>query len=111
MIHALPDAHSDQDRKRSGRRIGAVAVIAILTLGACTSDPGARRVAQDIIKAETEDDPSSDRRDCMLKVLEDDFTDEDLENITSQLGSTNTGTQAEGQAALDEYEAALSACN
>lgn len=111
MIHALPDAHSDQDRKRSGRRIGAVAVIAILTLGACTSDPGARRVAQDIIKAETEDDPSSDRRDCMLKVLEDDFTDEDLENITSQLGSTNTETQAEGQAALDEYDAALSACN
>ena len=109
MIHTLPDAHAD--RKRSGRRIGAVAMIAVLTLGACTSDPGARRVAQDVIRAETEDDTSSDRRDCMLKVLEDDFTNEQLENITDQLGSSNTGTQAEGQAALDEYEAALSACN
>jgi len=107
----MTHAHADQDRKRSGRRIGAVAVIAVLALGACTSDPGARRVAQDIIKAETEDDPNSDRRDCMLKVLEEDFTDSDLEAITNQVNSSNTGTQAEGQAALDEYEAALSACN
>ncbi len=105
MTHALP-AH---DRKRSGRRIGAVAVIAVLTLGACTSDPGARRVAQDIIRAETPE--GSAVQECMLKVLKDDFTDSDLEDITNKLDSANEDTQAEGQAALDEYQAALAACN
>lgn len=109
MIHALPDAHSDQDRKRSGRRIGAVAVIAILTLGACTSDPGVRRVAQDIIKAEAEANPELDEQ-CMLDAL-DEFTDDQLKSITDQINSANEDTQAQGQADLDEFEAALAACN
>ncbi len=105
MIHVLP-AH---DQKRSGRRIGAVAVIAVLTLAACTSDPGPRRVAQDIIKAEALANPELDE-ECMLGVL-DDFTDDQLEAISEQLNSSNEATQAEGQAASDEYSAALDACN
>ena len=105
MIHTLP-AH---DRKWSGRRIGAVAVIAVLTLGACTSDPGARRVAQDIIKAEAEANDELDET-CMLEAL-DEFTDAQLEDITDQISSANEGSQAEGQAALDEFRAALDACN
>lgn len=110
MIHALPAAHSDTYRKRSGRRIGAAAVIGILVLGACTSDPGARRVAQDIIKAEAEANPELDE-ECMLGVLENDFTDEQLEAISTQLDSSNEGTRAEGQAAFDEYRDALATCN
>jgi hypothetical protein len=106
MIHVLP-AH---DQKRSGRRIGAVAVIAVFTLAACTSDPGPRRVAQDIIKAEALANPELDE-ECMLGVLEDDFTDDQLEAISEQLNSSNEGTQVEGQEAFDEFEAALDACN
>ncbi|MGB3736830.1 MAG: hypothetical protein WA964_17865 [Ilumatobacter sp.] len=105
----MTDTLPDQDRKRSGRRFAAVAVFAVLALGACTSDPGVRRVAQDIIKAEAEANPELDE-ECMLGAL-DDFTDSDLEAITDQLSSANEDSQAEGQAALDDYEAALSACN
>jgi hypothetical protein len=105
MIHVLP-AH---DRKRSGRRIGAVAVVAVLALASCTSDPGPRRVAQDIIKAEAIDNPELNE-ECMLTALEG-FTDSQLTDISKQLDSANEATQAEGQAAYDEYRAALDACN
>ena len=106
LTHATPRS----DREHPARRLGAVAVLAVLALGACTSDPSAHRVVEDIIRAETEDDASSDRRDCMLEALED-FSDDDLENITTQLDSSNEGNRVEGQAALDDFESALSACN
>lgn len=98
-------------RSRRGRRLAAASVVALLALGACTSDPGARRVAEDIIRAETEDDPNSDRRDCMLDVLDEDFTDEMLEEIVSQLSTPATEAGEDGETAADEYRAALDACN
>lgn len=102
-------ATSSGARQRPGRRVAAVAVIALFGLGACTSDPGARRVAQDIIKAEAENNPALDEQ-CMLDAL-DDFDDDELASITDQLNSANEDTQVEGQAALDDFEAALAACN
>ena len=105
MISAL----SSRNGRRSVRRVVAVALLGVLALGACTSDPGPRRVAQDIIKAEALENPELDA-ECMLKAL-DQFTDADLEGITQQLDSANEGTQTEGQAALDEFTAALNACN
>ncbi len=91
------------------RRSAAVGVVALLALAACTSDPGPRKVAEDIIRAEALENPSLDE-DCMLAVL-DDFDDEQLEQIAGDLGSSNADTSAGGQAELDAYQAALEACN
>ena len=75
MIPA-PPAHRST---RSARRVGAAAMIAVLTLGACTSDPGARRVAEDIIEAEFEAEAISEsEKDCMFEVLEDDYSESDF---------------------------------
>lgn len=94
---------------RRGRRSAAAGVVALLALAACTSDPGPRRVAEDIIEAQAIENPALDEK-CMLDALGE-FTDDQLDDITNDLDSSNAGTQADGQAALDEFEAALTACN
>lgn len=104
-ISALPVG----ERKRPRGRVAGVALVAVVALGACTSDPGPRRVAQDIINAEAENNPDIDR-DCMLDALEE-IPDDELEAIGQQLESANEGTQAEGQAAFDAFRDALAACN
>ncbi len=105
MIQTVP-THGP---KRSGRRFGVAALVAVVALGACTSDPGPRRVAQDIIKAEAVNNPELNEQ-CMLDALEG-FSDSDLEAIASQLDNSNAETSDAGQAALDDYEATLAACN
>lgn len=84
-------------------------VVALLALAACTSDPGAQRVAEDIIRAESLENPRLDE-ECMLDALED-FTNEELEEIAGDIGSSNADTNAEGQAALDAFQTALEDCN
>lgn len=96
-------------RRSPGRRVVGAALCAVIVLGACTSDPGPRRVAQDIINAEAENNPDLDR-ECMLDVLEE-IPDDELEAIGQQLDSANEGTQAEGQAAFDAFRDALAVCN
>lgn len=88
-------------------------VIALLGLASCTSDPGANRVARDIVEAQAiaaaeagEDFPE----ECMLEVLSNDFSNDELADITDALNSANAETRAEGQQALDAFEAALAAC-
>ncbi|MEP1125949.1 MAG: hypothetical protein ABJH68_18870 [Ilumatobacter sp.] len=98
-----------RSRRRSTRHLGAVAVVAVLTLGACSSDPGPSRVAQDIIKAEALENPALDE-ECMLDALEG-FDDEALEAIADDLASSNADTQAAGESALADFQAALDACN
>ncbi len=88
--------------KRTGRRVGAVVAVALFGLAACTSDPGARRVAEDIIRAEAEANSDLDEQ-CMLDALEG-IPDSELDQITS----SNEDTRAQAQAA---FEAALGACN
>lgn len=99
---------------RRGRRFAAVGVIALLGLASCTSDPGANRVARDIVEAQAiaaEEAGEDFDEQCMLDVLKDDFSEDDLTAITDDLNSANTETRAEGQAALDAFEAALASCN
>ncbi len=105
MISA-PDSRS---RQRSARRVGAVALLAVLTLGACTSDPGPRRVAQDIIKAEALENPELNE-ECMLEALKE-FSDDQLEEVAADLDSSNADTQASGESELANFQAALDACN
>lgn len=90
------------------RRFTGFVVIGVLALAACTSDPGPRRVAQDIIKAEAAANPALDEK-CMLDALEG-FSDSELEAIADDLDSTDTTTQQDAQAELDRYQADLAAC-
>jgi len=106
-------------RSRRVRRSAAVGVVALFALSACTSDPGAKRVAQDIIEAESlridEAIASGENlvpldEECMLDVL-DDFGKDELTDVANQLNSGDTSAQEEGAEALALFEAALDSCN
>ncbi|MEL6890786.1 MAG: hypothetical protein AAFP84_04265 [Actinomycetota bacterium] len=96
-------------RARRTRRGVAVAVVGLLALTACTSDPGPKRVAEDIIKAEAFSNPDLDE-ECLLAELEK-FSDDDLRQIESDLSASNSDSNDRGEAALVAYQRSLEACN
>ena len=96
-------------RSRRGRVMAAsVAAVALLGLSACTSDPGPKRVAQDIIKAEAILNPNLDE-ECLLAELEK-FSNSELKDIDADLQADNSDRNAAGAAALTAYEFSLSSC-
>ena len=101
-------AGEDASRRRARRGV-AVAVIGLLALGACTSDPGPKRVAQDIIKAESLANPELDE-ECLLARLED-YRNQDLIDIADGLARENSADQVEAESALEAYQADLETCN
>jgi hypothetical protein len=92
---------------RSRRGIAA-AVVGLLALGACTSDPGPKRVAQDIIKAESLANPELNE-ECLLDEL-DNYSNAELEEISAGLEKDNSADQAEAEEALAQYAADLESC-
>ena len=97
-------------RRAPGARVSAVAAVAgLLALTACTSDPGPKRVAQDIIEAESIANPDLDE-DCLIEQLNT-FSSDDLKRIGDLVGSDDAADRDEGQAGLDELEAALDSCS
>ena len=92
---------------RSRRGIAA-AVVGLLALGACTSDPGPKRVAQDIIKAESLANPELDE-ECLLDQL-DTYTNDELVAISDGLAKENSADQAAAEEALATYAADLESC-
>lgn len=98
-------------QRRSGgrtRRGIAAAVVGLVVLGACTSDPGPRRVAEDIIKAESFANPELNE-ECLLDAL-DGYENDELVAIAEGLDRENSADQAEAQDALAQYQADLEAC-
>ncbi len=93
---------------RRSRRALAVAVIGLLALAACTSDPGPKRVAQDIIKAESLANPELDEQ-CLLDQL-DNYTNDQLVEIADGLQRENSADQAAAAEALAQYTADLESC-
>lgn len=59
-------------------------MLAGLTLSACQSTPSSRRVALDIVES-LDELPAADR-DCMTKVIEDEYSDEELDAIADADG-------------------------
>lgn len=104
-----PDASSARSRKHRSRRAIAAAVVGLLALSACTSDPGPRRVATDIIEAEAENNPDLDV-ECLTDAV-DEFSDDELTAIHNDLTASNAEQNADGEAALEEFRQALAACN
>jgi hypothetical protein len=93
--------------KTSPRSLAAVALVALVGVSACTSDPSAKRVAQDLVKTLTQDEPEVQA--CMLDVI-DGYSKEELESIGENAESDNAETKAEADKALAKFEADLAAC-
>ena len=86
-------------------RVAGVAVVAVLGLSACNSDPGSRRVAEDIVDtALIQGEITQEVHDCMFDKLES-YSDAEYEAITKAATDPGPGT------ALDLFEADLAECN
>ena len=91
------------------RRLIALVGAGLLTLSACTSDPGPKRVAQDIIETEAMNNPKLDEK-CLLDKL-DTFKDKDLAAIAEGLTKTGSADENTAKDALAKFTAALETCN
>jgi hypothetical protein len=83
----------------------AIGMVAVLGLSACTSDPSAERVAEDLVKTLTQDHPEIE--ECMLGVLEE----YDLNDLGEKANSENAEISGPALAELDRFEADLVACD
>jgi hypothetical protein len=85
----------------------AVAAVSLLGLTACSSDPSAQRVAEDLVNTVAADEPEV--RDCMLEVI-DGYTNDELQAIGEDANDGDAAEQAAAREALDKFEADLAAC-
>jgi hypothetical protein len=90
--------------RRTLSQTAAIALVAVLGVSGCMSEPSARRVAEDLIKTETQDQPQIQA--CMLGVLDD----YDVNELGDQAQSDNDARAAEAREELARFEADLAAC-
>ena len=83
----------------------AVAAIAVLGVSSCTSDPSAKRVAQDLVKTQTQDFPEIE--ECMLGVIDD----YDLNDLGDKALSETAGVSDPAKAELNKFEVDLADCD
>ncbi|MGB0112989.1 MAG: hypothetical protein WBP59_07190 [Ilumatobacteraceae bacterium] len=93
--------------RRSLPYTAAVGLIAVLGLTACESDPSAKRVAQDLVKTLTQDEPEV--QECMLDVI-DGYTTSELQDIGNDSLDGDAAAKVEADATLVKFEADLAAC-
>lgn len=79
----------------------------MLGLTACESDPSAKRVAQDLVKTLTQDEPEV--QECMLDVI-DGYTTSELQDIGNDSLDGDAAAKVEADATLVKFEADLAAC-
>ena len=87
----------------------AVGIVALGGLSACASDPGARRVAEDLVKTLAQDEP--DIEACMLEVIDDYDSEFGLDDLGNDSNSDNPERSAPADATLADFEADLAACD
>jgi hypothetical protein len=83
----------------------AIGSIAVLGVSACTSDPSAQRVAEDLVRTLAQDFPEIE--ECMLEVVDS----YDLNDLGDKANNENAEISGPAQAELDEFEAELAACD
>ena len=88
--------------------IAVIALVAVFGVSSCSSDPSARRIAEDIVKTETQDQPEV--QDCMLKVIADYDDEFDLNDLGNDAKSENRDVADPAKTALADFEADLAAC-
>jgi hypothetical protein len=92
-------------RRRSIRVVLAIGVAAI-TVSACSSDPSAKRVAEDLIETLA---TSEAEKDCMLEILNG-YSTEELQELGRAVNEGDQAEEAAAQQELDQFEARLSSC-
>lgn len=92
---------------RSFTKAAAVALVAIVGLTACQSDPSAKRVAQDLVKTLTQDEPEV--QECMLAVI-DTYEGSELDDIGGDAEDGSLEEQAAANEALAKFERDLANC-
>lgn len=90
---------------RSIAQTVTVALVAVLGVSSCTSVPSARRVAEDLVRTQTQDEP--DIQECMLGVIDD----YDLNDLGDKALSETADVSDPALAELDKFEADLAACD
>jgi len=83
----------------------AIGLIGVLGVSACTSDPSAQRVAEDIVRTVTQEYP--DIQECMLDVVDS----YNLNELGDNANNENPEISGPAEAELDEFEADLAACD
>lgn len=82
----------------------AVLAVSVVGLAACSSDPGPKRVAEDIIETAIEQgDLTDEQGQCMFDKVET-YSDKQLEEITDSVDDAGPGT------AIELFEADLASC-
>ena len=80
-------------------------MIAVLGVSACTSDPSAQRVAEDIVRTVAQDFP--DIEECMLDVVDN----YNLNELGSDANNENPEISDPAKAELVKFEDDLAACD
>ncbi len=83
----------------------AIGLIAALGVAACTSDPSAQRVAEDLVRTLAQDFPEIE--ECMLDVVDS----YDLNDLGDKASNENPEISGPAQADLDEFQGELAACD
>ncbi len=77
----------------------------MLGVSACTSDPSAQRVAEDLVRTVAQDFPEIE--ECMLDVVDS----YDLNDLGSRANNENPEISGPADLELDQFEADLVACD
>ena len=93
--------------RRSLANTFAIGLVAVVGFTACESDPSAKRVAEDIVKTETADEPEV--QECMLEVI-DGYTESELQDLGNDSLDGDLEAKAAADEALAKFEADLAAC-
>lgn len=80
-----------------------MALVAVVGLSACQSDPSATRVAQDLVKTLAENDA---QEECMLNVIDE----YDLNQLGSDADGDDEAEKVSAEAELAKFESDLAAC-
>lgn len=91
--------------RRSLANTLAVGLVAVIGLSACTSDPSAERVAEDLVRTQTQGQPEI--QECMLGVIDD----YDLNDLGDKARSDNAEVSGPALAELDRFQDDLVACD
>jgi uncharacterized lipoprotein len=83
----------------------AIGLAAVFGVSACTSDPSPTRVAEDLVKTETQGFPEI--QDCMLGVIKT----YDLDSLGEDATSDTPDVRDPAVAELARFEADLAACD
>lgn len=93
--------------RRRRTALVVAAVVGLVGLTACDSQPSAKRVAEDLVESLSGGDLAVE--ECMFEKL-DAYSRDELNDIGNDISSDNADLRADAQQKLDQLEAELATC-